>query len=250
MRIFSAFGTSIACLAPTIKAQAAGELFTANSPSVLEEGEALVSLNHAFGTKLREDNKIAKDLNQKGFGFKTANAGLAASYRVWHGLELSAHSSSRFSEYAAGAAYTLEAPFASIMAGAQGFVISENNMFQKSTYSFLSASTHALEMEHFVPSVGIGYDSYNKFFAVVAGLVLPFSEKHSVLAEYHVRVNPEKRNTDIGEVNSWSAGYQFATGGHHFALLVSNTAAITERQANLGTADNNPNWAFRITRSF
>ncbi len=232
------------------EARAEETLFSANTPSGLEVGETLAALNHGFGAKIITNGKVEEKLAEQGLGFRLANAGVSVRSRVWQGLEIRAHSASRPAEYAAGASYTWGNKGALVLVGAEGFAILDSAIFRKSVYTYAAASTLAFSNYFLVPSLGIGFDAYNNLAATTLGVSLPFSEEHALVAEYHARINPESRNPDLGNVNSWNAGYRWTSGGHQFAILVSNTSAIHERAANLGSANNDINMAFRITRSF
>jgi hypothetical protein len=225
-------------------------LYSANTPSGLEAGDNFAALNHGFGVKLFEEGKFNDEVPKQGFGFKQANAGALVRSRVWKGLELRGYSSLRLPEYGLGATYTVDLSPIQLMAGAEGFTLLEGDNFRKSTYSFLALSTGELADAHLIPSVGVGYDDYHRLGAVVVGLSVPFLDEHALIGEYHARLNREERDPDIGKVDSWNFGYRWTPGRHQFALLISNTAAITERQANLGSLNNDINWAFRITRYF
>jgi hypothetical protein len=244
-------GVLVAQLAFSLTARAAEENhFSANTPSGLDEGESFAALNHAFGVKLVKDGDVNEDLPKNGLGFKTANAGVSVRSRVWKGLEVRGYSASRLSEYGLGISYTADVEPVQILVGTEGFTLLEGETFRKSAYTFFAVSSAALAEWRLVPSVGVGYDDFHCLGGIIVGLSLPFSEEHALTGEYHVRLNREKRDADVGKVDSWNIGYRWTSGRHQFALLVANSMAINERQANLGSANNDMNWAFRVTRYF
>ncbi len=224
--------------------------FTVPSPNTLDAKTSVAGIAHGFSTKVVDTEGIAKHLDQNNFGFSGANVGASYRYNFVKGMDAHAFVGLRSPEVTAGAGITVPMTGFAPFAGFDGVVQRDSGKYRKSFFGYVGAGSDALESWHLIPSVAFAYDSYDKNFGAALALAVPFTEESSLVAEVIPHFTQEPLNFALGDFLTWSAGYRYSTGGHQFFFVVSDSPAVTFRQALQGAPNGSMNFAFRITRLF
>ncbi len=222
--------------------------YGASAPNSLEARSLVLGLSHGFATKVVEDGKMAKDLQNKSFGFKTANVGISVKYTPTEAVSVYGVSNSAGPEYGLGVGYVFHKPLANAEIAVSYRTQRDGSTFRNSSFSLLSLDSEVLKKWLLMPVANLGYDYYNDHWAAGLGLAVLLGEENRLFVEAFPRFTKESRNSMVGKKASFDAGWRWSSGGHQFFVLVSNGNAAEVRQSMLGTETNDLGFAFRITR--